>query len=40
MAGSGKDTPYDQLAKTVFIYTMVGAAIAISVAFVWTMLLK
>lgn len=35
---SGKDETYDQLANKVFKITMIGAALAIASAFVWTML--
>jgi hypothetical protein len=35
---AGKDESYDSLATKVFMITMIGAAIAISAAFIWTML--
>ena len=35
---AGKDETYDQLATKIFKITMIGAALAISAAFVWTML--
>ncbi len=35
---AGKDESYDSLANKVFMITMIGAAIAITAAFLWTML--
>ena len=36
---AGKDEPYDTFATKIFKLTMIGAAIAIASAFIWTMML-